>query len=64
VVGVLEPGRTYAPVLYNKKPQPILKMVKAYTTNEAVEKFKEIHGDTYDYSHVEYVNNSSNIEII
>ena len=39
-------------------------MVKAYTTNEAVEKFKEIHGDTYDYSHVEYVNNSSNIEII
>jgi hypothetical protein len=39
-------------------------MVKAYTTKEAVEKFKEIHGDTYDYSHVEYVNNSSNIEII
>jgi len=48
----------------NKNPQPILKMVKAYTTNEAVEKFKEIHGDTYDYSNVEYVNNSSTIEII
>jgi len=48
----------------NKKPQPILKMVKAYTTDEAVEKFKEIHGDTYDYSKVEYVNRSSNIQII
>jgi len=39
-------------------------MVRSLTTNEAVESFKKIHGDTYDYSNVEYVNNISKIEII
>lgn len=35
-----------------------------YTTSEIVEKFKSIHGNIYDYSLVNYVNNKTNINII
>ncbi|MBI95829.1 DUF723 domain-containing protein [bacterium] len=35
-----------------------------YTTNEYIEKAKEIHGDNYDYSKVEYKNSKSKIKII
>ena len=36
----------------------------AYTTEEFIEKAKEIHGDKYDYSKVEYVNNKTKVCII
>ena len=35
-----------------------------YTTSEIVEKFKAIHGDTYDYGLVEYINNKTNVNIV
>ncbi|MFW6226149.1 MAG: hypothetical protein ACOC3V_04255 [bacterium] len=37
---------------------------KKYTTNEFKQKSKQIHGDKYDYSLVEYVNNTIKIKII
>lgn len=38
--------------------------VNRYNTNEWIEKSKKIHGEKYDYSKVDYVNNSSKICII
>ena len=35
-----------------------------YTTSEIIEKFKEIHGDKYDYSKVEYKTTHTNIIVI
>lgn len=35
-----------------------------YNTNEWIEKVKKVHGERYDYSKVEYVNNSTKICII
>ena len=35
-----------------------------YTTNEIIEKFKEIHGDKYDYSKVEYKTTHTNVLVI
>lgn len=37
---------------------------KRLTTNEFIEKAKERHGDKYDYSLVEYVNNKEKVKII
>jgi len=37
---------------------------KNVTTDEFIEKAKKIHGDRYDYSKVNYVNNSTNITLI
>ena len=37
---------------------------KKYTTEEFIEKAKKIHGDKYDYSKVEYVNNFTKVHII
>jgi hypothetical protein len=39
-------------------------MPKKLTTEEFIEKAKEKHGDTYDYSLVEYVNSSTKVKII
>jgi len=41
-----------------------INMVKAHTTEEIIDKFKLIHGVKFDYSNVEYKNNSSPIKII
>jgi hypothetical protein len=37
---------------------------KKLTTDDAISKFKDIHGERYDYSLVEYVNSASNVKII
>jgi len=34
------------------------------TLNEFITQSKEVHGDTYDYSNVEYVDNKTNVKII
>lgn len=39
-------------------------MSKRLTTEEFIQKAKEIHGDTYDYSKVSYQNNKTPVEII
>ena len=39
-------------------------MRKRLTTEEFVERAKKIHGDKYDYSKVEYINNSTEVCII
>lgn len=36
----------------------------ALTTEQFIEKARQIHGDKYDYSKVEYVNNKTNVCII
>lgn len=38
-------------------------MAKRLSTDSFIEKAKEIHGDKYDYSKVEYVNNHTNVVI-
>ena len=38
--------------------------VKNYTTDEFIKKSKEIHGDKYDYSLVNYINNKTKVKII
>lgn len=38
--------------------------MKKLTTEEFIEKAKLIHGDTYDYSFVEYINNKTKVNII
>lgn len=35
-----------------------------YTQEEVIEKFREVHGDRYDYSLVKYVNNITPVDII
>ena len=37
---------------------------KKWTTEEFIEKAKAVHGDRYDYSQVEYVNNSTKCDIV
>lgn len=37
---------------------------KSYTTEEIVEKFKDKHGNKYDYSKVDYTNNITKVQII
>lgn len=39
-------------------------MSRRKTTKEVIEGFKKVHGDKYNYSLVEYVNNSSKVKII
>ena len=39
-------------------------MSKKLTQKEVLERFKKVHGDTYDYSHVEYVEAHTNVKII
>lgn len=39
-------------------------MTKRYTTEEFINKAKEIHGDKYDYSKVVYVTCNIKVEII
>jgi hypothetical protein len=39
-------------------------MPKRLTTREFVEKARAVHGDKYDYSEVEYVNNTTKVKII
>jgi len=34
------------------------------TTDEFIKKAREVHGDRYDYSKVEYVNSTSKIRIV
>lgn len=34
------------------------------TTEEFIKRAKEVHGDKYDYSFVEYVNSSTKVKII
>lgn len=37
---------------------------KKLTTEEFIEKARKVHGDKYDYSKVQYINNSTKICII
>ena len=37
---------------------------KTFTQDEVIAKFKRIHGDTYDYSEVEYENHITKVRII
>ena len=37
---------------------------KQLTTEEFIEKARQVHGDWYDYSHVDYVNNSTKVMIV
>lgn len=37
---------------------------KAMSTDEFIRRAREVHGDTYDYSQVNYVNNSTKVRII
>ena len=39
-------------------------MAKKLTTEEFIEKARRAHGDKYDYSKVDYVNNSTPVTII
>lgn len=39
-------------------------MLRKITNKEFVDRAKEVHGDKYDYSKVEYVNNRAKICII
>ena len=39
-------------------------MAKKSTTKEFIEKAKQVHGDKYDYSKVEYVRSSEKVCII
>ena len=52
-------------VLYEKQGCPICenKLLK-HTTESFIEKAREVHGDKYDYSKVEYVNNKTKVCII
>jgi hypothetical protein len=43
---------------------PECKGVKQLTTDSFIKKAKEIHGDSYDYSKVNYVNNRTKVKII
>ena len=43
---------------------PICKGVKRLTTEDFINKAKQIHGDKYDYSKVEYIDNHSKVCII
>lgn len=38
--------------------------MKKLTTNQFIEKAKQVHNNVYDYSLVEYVNNSTKVKII
>ena len=42
----------------------LVKNMSALTTKEFIKKAKEIHGDKYDYSKVEYVNTLTPVTII
>lgn len=39
-------------------------MTKKLTTDEFIRKAKEVHGDKYDYSKVEYINAKTKVLII
>lgn len=39
-------------------------MSQKLTTEEFIKKAREVHGDKYDYSKVEYVNNSTPVVIV
>jgi hypothetical protein len=39
-------------------------MVRRLTTEEVIQNFKNIHGDRYNYSNIEYINNSTKVTII
>jgi hypothetical protein len=39
-------------------------MVRRLTTEDVIQNFTNIHGDRYNYSNIEYVNNSTNVTII
>jgi len=39
-------------------------IAQSFTTEEFIQKSNEIHGDTYDYSKVEYINNHTLVSII
>lgn len=41
-----------------------MKILKRDTVDEFIEKTKSVHGDKYDYSKVEYINNSEKVYII
>ena len=43
---------------------PKCSKVYRYSTNEWIEESKKIHADRYDYSNVEYINNSTKIRIV
>lgn len=43
---------------------PKCSKVYRYSTNEWIEESKKIHADRYDYSKVEYINNSTKIRIV
>lgn len=47
-----------------KQGCPICKGKRKLTTEEFIKRAKEIHGDKYDYSKVEYKNSNENVEII
>lgn len=48
------------PLCRNKK----ISKSKTYTTKQFIEKAKEIHGERYDYSLVDYVNSKKKIKIV
>jgi ferredoxin-like protein FixX len=41
-----------------------MKLFKRYTTEEFISRAKEVHGNKYDYSSVEYTHNKNKVEII
>jgi UDP-2,3-diacylglucosamine pyrophosphatase LpxH len=47
--------------LFGKCPENISKKL---TINQFIEKSKKVHGDKYDYSLVDYINNSTKVKII
>lgn len=46
-----------------KENKEILNKNKSFTTEEFIERAKEIHGDKYDYSEVKYVNSNTKVKI-
>ena len=56
-------------ILYHQKPEAHLcgkcpeNITKKLTVNQFIEKSKKIHGDKYDYTLVNYINNSTKVKI-
>ena len=42
----------------------ILRISNSYNTQSLIKKFKDVHGNKYDYSEVKYINTNSKVEII
>lgn len=52
------------PICRWEKAKKSIRIVQGLTTDKFIEKAKKVHGDKYDYSKVEYVNNDTPVCII